>query len=69
MSEHLVNLHIIETGTYRSEALFEVSLLLDDETRSALGRGDREQWRRTLGRARRLIDEHVSDLRTAEGLH
>lgn len=68
MSEHLVNLHLVERGTYRSEALFEVSLVLDDQVRQALGTGDREQWRRTLTRARGLISDHVARRRFTEGL-
>ncbi|MCW3065258.1 MAG: hypothetical protein JWN32_2430 [Solirubrobacterales bacterium] len=66
--EKLVNLHLIETGTSGRESLFEVSLLLDESSRDALRDGDRDEWRRALGRARRLIDSHVAEKRSARGI-
>jgi hypothetical protein len=63
MSERLVNLHLIEPGSRGGDALFEVSLLLSDSDRDALREGDREYWRRTIGRARKLIGDHVSSKR------
>jgi hypothetical protein len=67
MSERLVNLHLIETGVRGTDALFEVSLLLDDRAREALRGGDHSAWRGTVLRARQLIDDHVSERRAAEG--
>jgi hypothetical protein len=68
MSERLVNLHLIETGVRGFDALFEVSLLLDDHARDGLRNGDRTAWQGTVRRARKLIDDHVSERRAAEGL-
>lgn len=68
MSERLVNLHLIETGVRGADALFEVSLLLDDTARDGLRSGDHDAWQGTLKRAQRLIDDHVSERRAAEGL-
>lgn len=68
MSEHLVHLHLVEQGTRDREALFAVSLLLDDRTRHSLAEGDRDGWRETVGRARALITDHVAERRGAEGL-
>ncbi len=68
MSERLVNIHLVETGVRGSDALFEVSLLLDDAARDALCGGDHDAWQGTLKRAQRLIDDHVSERRAAEGL-
>jgi hypothetical protein len=67
MSERLVNLHLIETGVRGTDALFEVSLLLDDRAREGLRSGDHSAWRGTVLRARKLIDDHVSERRAAEG--
>jgi hypothetical protein len=69
MSERLVNIHLIETGVHGMDALFEVSLLLDDTAREGLRTGDHSVWRRTVLRARKLIDDHVTERRTAEGLY
>jgi hypothetical protein len=68
MSERLVNIHLIETGVRGSDALFEVSLLLDDSVRESLRRGEHDAWRSMLHRAQKLIGDHVSDRRAAEGL-
>ncbi len=68
MSERLVNIHLIETGVRGTDALFEVSLLLDDGVRDGLRNGDRHAWRGTLRRAQKLIGDHVADRRAAEGL-
>lgn len=68
MSERLINIHLIETGIRGSDALFEVSLLLDDAARDGLRTGDRGAWQGTLKRAQRLIGDHVSERRAAEGL-
>ncbi len=68
MSEHLIHLHLVEPGSGDGEALFAVSLLLDERTRHALAEGNRDGWRQTVGRARALITEHVAERRGAEGL-
>ena len=68
MSERLVNIHLIETGVRGSDALFEVSLLLDDKARDGLRQGEQEAWRSMLSRAQKLIGDHVSERRAAEGL-
>jgi hypothetical protein len=69
MSERLVNIHLIEEGVRRTDALFEVSLLLDDDARDGLRRGHEEAWRTALRRAQTLIGDHVAERRAAEGLY
>jgi hypothetical protein len=68
MSERLVNIHLIETGVRGTQALFEVSLLLDGPAREGLRSGEPDAWRSMIGRARKLIGDHVSERRTTEGL-
>ena len=60
MGERLVKLHLIDTGSRGGEALFEVALVLGEEERGLLRDGDRGQWRSTIGRAQRMIRDHVS---------
>lgn len=60
MGERLVKVHLIDEGTHGGEALFEVALVLGEGERDMLREGDREQWRSTVGRAQRMIREHVS---------
>jgi hypothetical protein len=67
MSERLVSLHLIETGVRGGEALFEVSLLVDDAARDRLRDSDGDTWRRVVLHARRLIGDHVAERRTTEG--
>jgi hypothetical protein len=59
MGEQLVIMHLVEEGSSGGEALFEVALVLDDRERAALRGRDREQWRSTIARARRMIRDHV----------
>ena len=68
MSERLVNIHLVEEGVRGSEALFEVSLLLDDDARDGLRRGEADAWQGALRRAQQLIGDHVAQRRAAEGL-
>ncbi len=67
MSERLVNLHLIERGVRGGDALFEVSLLVDDAARNGLRDGDHATWRGMVARAQRLIGEHVAERRQTEG--
>jgi hypothetical protein len=60
MGEQLITIHLIEEGSNGGEALFEVALVLDDETRAALLDRDAGQWRSTLARAQRMIRAHVA---------
>ena len=69
MSERLVNIHLIEEGVRGSEALFEVSLLLDDDARDGLRSGEPMAWQTAIRRARNLIGDHVAERRAAEGQH
>ena len=69
MSERLVNIHLIEEGVRGTDALFEVSLLLDDDARDGLRRGNADSWRNAVRRAQTLIGDHVAERRAAEGLH
>lgn len=69
MSERLVNIHLVEEGVRGSSALFEVSLLLDDDAREGLRLGRPDAWRGALHRAQNLIGEHVAERRAAEGLY
>src|SRR4051794_29401 len=69
MSERLVNIHLIEEGVRGSDALFEVSLLLDDDAREGLRLGRADAWRGALGRAQQLVGDHVAQRRAAEGLY
>lgn len=68
MSERLVNIHLIETGVRGTDALFEVSLLLDDKAREGLRSGEPMAWRSMISRAQKLIGDHVSERRATEGL-
>jgi hypothetical protein len=67
MSERLVNLHLIEHGVRGGDALFEVSLLMDDAARDGLREGDRAAWRGVIRRAQKLIGDHVEERRATEG--
>jgi hypothetical protein len=60
MGERLIKLHLIDAGTHGGEALFEVALVLGEDERASLRDRDQMQWRETIGRAQRMIREHVS---------
>ena len=69
MSERLVNIHLIEEGVRGTDALFEVSLLLDDDARDGLRHGDAVAWQSAIRRARNLIGDHVAERRATEDRH
>jgi hypothetical protein len=60
MGERLVKMHLIESGSHGREALFEVALVVGDDERASLRDGDHMQWRSVVGRAQRMIREHVA---------
>jgi hypothetical protein len=60
MGERLIKIHLIESGSHGRDALFEVALVLGDDERALLRAGDHEQWRFTVGRAQRMIRDHVA---------
>ena len=60
MGERLIKVHLIESGSHGRDALFEVALVLGDDERASLRDGDHAQWRYTVGRAQRMIREHVA---------
>jgi hypothetical protein len=61
MGERLIKLHLIESGSRGRDALFEVALVVGDDERAWLRDVDRAQWRSTVGRAQRMIRDHVAD--------
>ncbi len=64
MQEELVTFHVIEPGRARRPTLFEVSMIVETETRSGLRECDEDAWKQVIGHAKRLVAQHLQRAET-----
>ena len=63
MQEELVTFHVIEPGRGNRPTLFEVSMIVEPDTRTGLKDCDEDSWRQVIGHAK---DRVVQPLNRAE---
>jgi hypothetical protein len=59
MQEELVTFHVIEPGRSDRPTLFEVSMIVETDTRSGLQDCDEESWKQVIGHAKDLVAQHL----------
>lgn len=59
MQDELVTFHVIEPGRTARPTLFEVSMIVEPETRSALQECDEDAWQHVIGHAKDLVAQHL----------
>jgi hypothetical protein len=62
--EELVTFHVIEPGRRDRPTLFEVSMIVEPETRSGLQDCDEDAWKHVIGHAKDLVHEHLDRAET-----
>jgi hypothetical protein len=66
MQEELVTFHVIEPGRCDRPTLFEVSMIVETETRSGLQDCDEDAWKQVIGHAKDLVARHLQASPEAE---
>ena len=64
MQDELVTFHVIEPGRSDRPTLFEVSMIVETETRSGLQDCDEDAWRHVIGHAKNLVSRHLDRAET-----
>jgi len=64
MQDQLVTFHVIEPGRSSRPTLFEVSMIVEPETRSALQECDGDAWHYVIGHAKDLVAQHLDRAET-----
>ena len=59
MQDELATFHVIEPGRRDRPTLFEVSMIVEPETRSSLRDCDEDAWRQVIGHAKDLVSQHL----------
>jgi hypothetical protein len=57
--DELVTFHVIEPGRSDRPTLFEVSMLVEPDTRSGLQDCDEDAWKHVIGHAKSLVTQHL----------
>lgn len=64
MQDELVTFHVIEPGRSDRPTLFEVSMIVDTDTRSSLQDCDEDAWKHVIGHAKDLVTRHLDRAET-----
>ena len=64
MQDELVTFHVIEPGRSSRPTLFEVSMIVEPDTRSGLQDCDEEAWQNVIGHAKLLVHQHLERAET-----
>jgi hypothetical protein len=64
MQEELVTFHVIEPGRGDRPTLFEVSMIVETDTRAGLKDCDDDAWRHVIAHAKDLVAQHLSRAET-----
>ena len=64
MQEELVTFHVIEPGRTDRPTLFEVSMIVETDTRSGLQDCDEDAWKQVIGHAKSLVHQHLQRAET-----
>ena len=64
MQDELVTFHVIEPGRSSRPTLFEVSMIVEPETRLALQECDEDAWKHVIGHAKHLVSQHLERAET-----
>ena len=59
MQDELVTFHVIEPGRGERPTLFEVSMIVEPETRTGLQDSDEDSWKHVIGHAKNLGTQHL----------
>ncbi|HYH59714.1 MAG TPA: hypothetical protein VD790_10915 [Thermoleophilaceae bacterium] len=59
MEDELVTFHVIEPGSTGRPTLFEVSMIVELDTRTGLQDCDQESWQHVIGHAKNLVAQHL----------
>ena len=62
--EELVTFHVIEPGRSERPTLFEVSMIVEPETRAGLQDCDEDAWKHVIGHAKDLVHQHLDRAET-----
>ena len=57
--EELVTFHVIEPGRSDRPTLFEVSMIVEHDTRTGLQDCDEDAWKHVIGHAKNLVQQHL----------
>lgn len=64
MLDELVTFHVIEPGRSDRPTLFEVSMIVESDTRDALQACDEDAWKHVIGHAKDLVAQHLDRAET-----
>ena len=64
MQDELVTFHVIEPGRSDRPTLFEVSMIVEPDTRSSLQDCDVDAWKHVIGHAKDLVTRHLDRAET-----
>ena len=64
MQDELVTFHVIEPGRSARPTLFEVSMIVEADTRSGLQECDEDAWQQVIGHAKYLVAQHLDRAET-----
>jgi hypothetical protein len=59
MQDELVTFHVIEPGRGDRPTLFEVSMIVELDTRFGLQNCDEDAWKQVIGHAKDLVTQHL----------
>ena len=62
--DELVTFHVIEPGRSDRPTLFEVSMIVENETRVGLQDCDQDAWKQVIGHAKDLVHQHLERAET-----
>ena len=64
MQEELVTFHVIEPGRTDRPTLFEVSMIVEPDTKIGLQDCDEDAWKHVIGHAKDLVHQHLERAET-----
>ena len=64
MQDELVTFHVIEPGRSDRPTLFEVSMIVESDTKAGLQDCDEDAWKQVIGHAKDLVHEHLERAET-----
>ena len=64
MQDELVTFHVIEPGRSERPTLFEVSMIVEPDTRRGLQDGDEDAWKHVITHAKNLVTRHLHGAET-----
>lgn len=62
--DELVTFHVIEPGRSDRPTLFEVSMIVESDTKVGLLDCDEEAWQHVIGHAKDLVHQHLERAET-----